>query len=150
MKKTVILLMSVAALTACKDRNKTAQQTENQAVPAVETVASDIHNSRNSLDWAGTYKGTLPCADCSGIETTITIDKDGNYTRTMKYLGKGDGTEYKETGKFKWNDNGSVITLEGTEGSNLYQVGENRLFHLDREGNRVTGDLAENYVLVKE
>ena len=25
---------------------------------------ADMHNSRNSLDWAGTYEGVLACADC--------------------------------------------------------------------------------------
>ncbi len=28
-------------------------------------------NSQNSLDWPGTYTGTLPCADCEGIKTEI-------------------------------------------------------------------------------
>ncbi len=49
----------------------------------------------------GTYGGKLPCADCSGIQTTIAFyaagpqrSTDAYYVRTMKYLGapKGDVT----------------------------------------------------------
>ena len=33
----------------------------------------DMHTTMNSLDWDGTYTGILPCADCKGIETNITL-----------------------------------------------------------------------------
>jgi heat shock protein HslJ len=35
--------------------------------------------------------------------------------------------------------------MDGT--TQMYQVGENQLFHLDRAGNRISGDLAARYVL---
>ncbi|HSH50375.1 MAG TPA: copper resistance protein NlpE N-terminal domain-containing protein, partial [Bacteroidales bacterium] len=34
-----------------------------------EDYPPDMHTSEISLDWQGTYKGVLPCADCPGIET---------------------------------------------------------------------------------
>lgn len=37
-------------------------------------------NSRNSLDWEGTYKGILPCADCEGIETMVILKDNDRYT----------------------------------------------------------------------
>lgn len=106
-------------------------------------------NSRNALDWAGTYTGTLPCADCDGIKTSVTFFESGAYTRTMTYTGKSNDP-IKDNGNFKWNDQGSIITLTNGEGSSQqYQVGENMLFHLDKEGNRISGDLAQNYQLMK-
>lgn len=31
------------------------------------------HSSRNSLDWAGTYEGVLPCSGCRGVRTLSLI-----------------------------------------------------------------------------
>jgi uncharacterized lipoprotein NlpE involved in copper resistance len=39
----------------------------------------DVHNSRSSLDWAGTYEGVLPCADCPGTKIRLTLNGDGSY-----------------------------------------------------------------------
>jgi uncharacterized lipoprotein NlpE involved in copper resistance len=50
----------------------------------------DMHDSRNALDWPGVYKGVLPCADCEGIETRLSLQRDGDFERTTRYLGKAD------------------------------------------------------------
>lgn len=107
------------------------------------------HNSRLSLDWDGTYRGTLPCADCPGIETVITLTADGTYVRAIRYLERDDGYRRDQNG-FEWNEAGSAVTLGDGENSQRYQVGENRLFFLDRQGKRIEGALAESYVLVKD
>lgn len=114
-----------------------------------DTPVPDAHNSRNSLDWNGTYKGVLPCADCEGIETSITLMKDGTYQRTVTYLGREEAGR-TDRGDFEWDETGSKVILKPGEGEGpQYQVGENVLFHLDRDGNRITGDLADNYTLMK-
>jgi heat shock protein HslJ/uncharacterized lipoprotein NlpE involved in copper resistance len=103
------------------------------------------HNARNSLDWAGTYRGTLPCADCPGIETIVTLASDGTFRSRSKYMGR-DGPAIEQQGTFSWNAAGNTVTLEGQEPVQ-YFVAENRLIRLARDGSRVTGPLAENYVL---
>ena len=40
---------------------------------AAAAGADAAHNSRNALDWAGTYEGVLPCADCPGIQTRLSL-----------------------------------------------------------------------------
>lgn len=106
-------------------------------------------NSAVSLDWTGTYEGTVPCADCEGIETSITLNHDLTYIVKTKYLGKDEGV-FERRGTFAWNEAGGAIVLDDTSGGpNRYLVGENALFQLDREGNRIAGDLAEKYVLRK-
>ncbi|QTY27384.1 copper resistance protein NlpE N-terminal domain-containing protein [Flavobacterium sp. CS20] len=104
-------------------------------------------NSRNALDWNGTYKGILPCADCIGIETQITLNQDLSYTKSMKYLSKNDSV-YLTKGQFKWNDNGSKIYLDSSK-KKAYQVGENKLFVLDQKGERISGNLEERFILNK-
>ncbi|WP_257670703.1 copper resistance protein NlpE N-terminal domain-containing protein [Parapedobacter tibetensis] len=130
------LLVTIVGLGACQSKRST---TGGQSVPSGD-------NSQTSIDWAGTYQGVLPCADCPGIKTAISLKDDGTYKLSTRYLEKGDSV-YWESGTFSWNDAGSQITL--SEDNRKFLVGENRLFQLDMEGNRITGDLAEHYVLQK-
>lgn len=113
-------------------------------------AAADGHNSANALDWAGVYKGVLPCADCEGIETSLTLHIDNSYQLSTTYLGK-DAVPFKQQGRFEWDAKGSMIRLlNQQDGPVLYKVGENQLFQLDMEGQLITGDLADNYKLMKQ
>lgn len=114
-----------------------------------ENTATDAHNSQNALDWNGSYSGTLPCADCAGIETRLMLNQDLSYRIQTTYLGK-DENNFEKEGTFSWNADGNTITLSDMEdGPRQYFVGENTLTQLDQEGNRITGDLAQKYVLMK-
>lgn len=156
-KKILTLSMVSFLLWSCNNTTNTSKDansasttdTLEEYVPIDATGdTTDMHNAQNSLDVEGTYKGVLPCADCEGIETEIEL-KDSAYIKRTKYLGKGDGKVDEEKGSFEWVD-GSTIELEGIEGaSNKYFVGENTLTHLDMEGNKVTGELADHYILKK-
>ncbi|WP_415721279.1 copper resistance protein NlpE [Photobacterium ganghwense] len=126
------------------------EQDEMKAGESSEPVADMEHNARNSLDWAGTYTGILPCADCEGIKTELVIKDDGTFTLTEMYLGK-DGGAFEHEGTFNWNTAGNTIALPGISDSAVqYFVGENQLFRLDLEGNRITGDLESHYILKKQ
>lgn len=39
---------------------------------------------------AGTFSGSLPCADCPGIDATLALHADGRYTLEERPLGRGD------------------------------------------------------------
>ena len=102
------------------------------------------------VDWQGTYKGVLPCADCLGIVTELTLNNDNSYVLNTKYLGK-DTVGQVENGGFSWNKEGNTITLANTKSKpGQYWVGENKIIQLDMSGNKITGALAENYVLTKQ
>ena len=108
-------------------------------------------NSENSLDWKGAYTGTVPCADCAGIFTQITLNADKTYSLKTTYLGK-EGIGENLNGTFQWDATGSIITLSGLKEKSMpsaYQVGENKLIQLDMSGNVITGESASNYVLTK-
>ncbi|MNT94835.1 putative lipoprotein NlpE involved in copper resistance [compost metagenome] len=71
------------------------------------------------------------------------------YLIKTKYKGKGDKV-FEETGDFKWDKTGSIVILEGLKDrSSQFFVGENTLTQLDMDGKRITGNLAEDYVLKK-
>ena len=114
-----------------------------------QSVTINQYNTAIAFDWTGTYSGVLPCADCPGIEISITLKKDGSYISATTYLGKN-FDPYIEKGSFSWNDGRNEITLEGIRNGMIrYVVGENTLTQLDKEGKRITGILAEKYVLRK-
>ena len=78
-------MVVVFLLSACNNAGdkSTATSTDTAAAMklmtdtnAITTAIDSTHNAQNSLDWNGTYKGVLPCADCAGIEKEITLYKD--------------------------------------------------------------------------
>ncbi|MDR1706794.1 MAG: copper resistance protein NlpE [Prevotella sp.] len=107
------------------------------------------HNSKNSLNWEGDYTGEIPCADCPGIKVLITLNRDETYKVKYTYIDRK-GAPAIYTGKFSWNNNGSVITLDSKDIPPYYKVGEHSLVQLDIEGKPIEGELADMYVLAKE
>jgi heat shock protein HslJ len=145
---TIILPVAIALVSLSCAGNKSAARKEAPAAAQKETMIQDSHSSQNSLDWYGVYSGVIPCADCEGIEVRIVLKRDGSFTRNLRYLGK-EQNGFSDEGKLIWDESGSKITLKGESGDQQYQVGESWLLHLDREGNRITGELAEKYRLAK-
>lgn len=141
LKMTITLLTAALCIYACG----TAEPSANSET--AQLPVSD--NNRTSLDWAGTYSGVVPCADCEGISTTIILSTEGMYRLVTRYLGKSD-EPFTYQGTFTWDDAGGKITLNGIEdGPVQYLVGENQLIQLDLAGERIDGDLADRYVLRK-
>jgi uncharacterized lipoprotein NlpE involved in copper resistance len=111
----------------------------------------DMHTSEISIDWQGTYKGVIPCADCPGIETEITLYMDKRYCKKTKYLGEVSPRVFEQTGTFVWDSTGSVIQLNSIQNApTKYKVGENYLQQLDLEGDEINGELKEHYILEKK
>lgn len=107
------------------------------------------HNSRNSLDWAGTYQAILPCASGSGMKKTLILNSDNSYKLQTTYLLHNDQI-FEHKGHFKWHANGNRIILEDIINSPIhYQVGEGKLIQLDMSGQKISGSLSENYILKK-
>ena len=126
------------------------KQTMNETLTKQTVSISTDDNSMTSLDWAGTYNGTLPSAGYGGISTTLILHKDLTYKLLIIYLSKSDQA-FESNGNFVWNNEGSIITLldDSSEWNQQYKVEENRLLHLDIDGNKITGDLASMYILLK-
>lgn len=146
-----VIILTIMVNAACNNSSPGKTSTDSTAVTQPDSAALPAgDNSRNSLDWAGTYKGIVPCADCEGIETTITISTDAAYTMVTNYLGKKEAKPIERKGKFSWNTAGSSIILEGiTDAPAQYLVGEGKLIQLDMNGQRITGVNADKYELKK-
>ena len=96
-------------------------------------VPDPAHNSRNALDWAGTYEGVTPCADCPGIRMRLSLQDDGRFALSTQYLDRQVAPQ-TVVGPFTWNVAGDTVTLEGDGGGRQFRVGEGRLLLLDRDG----------------
>lgn len=152
---SILIFASLLITTGCKPHkafgpvDKITVQPEVETPKEAGTAMSDGNNSQVSLDWNGTYQGIIPCADCEGIKTSVTLMKNGEFSRTVTYLGR-EASGRTDTGAFQWDETGAIVTLKpGQQDSQMYKVGENILFHLDRAGNLITGELAEKYQLMK-
>ncbi len=147
MKKLIIpalALLTVFQLQSCK--NKSSKQDDTTTTNDTTTVI-DHSTSQIALDWNGTYQGTIPCADCEGINTTIKLYDNETFSYNAEYMGKN--TTVQDTGKFMWHDNGSVVHLMGKDLNTKYKVGENVLMQLDTEGKQIEGPMAGEYNLKK-
>lgn len=155
MKKSLFLIFILAIFQfGCKKQaeNQTESSENSLETPESAPTLPIGDNSQTSLDWAGTYFNTLPCASCEGIETWLTLKMDGTFELKTNYLGLNDAREEIFTGKFKWDETGSNVQLEGLIGDapGKYKVGENQIWHLDNDGNRIEGELADAYILKKQ
>lgn len=131
------ILLIALLTTSCKTKQRTSSMS---AMP---------DNSMTSLDWSGTYSNMLPCADCPGIQTVIQLKEDLTYVKLENYLGK-DQKMITTRGNFSWNKLGTIITLENQElPPNSYLVGENKLIQLDINGEQISRELTEKYILKK-
>lgn len=127
MKSMGIWGLSVALLAGCSGMNEGNGPSGSQA----NAAPADQHTSQNALDWAGAYEGVLPCADCPGIKTRLTLKPGARYELSTQYLDR-QPTPQVASGSFSWNATGTVITLDGN--GQRYAVGEGRLLLLDRDG----------------
>lgn len=153
--KTATALLISVCLAAC---NYTGDKTTSQGakadiqntLPPAPVAPGD--NSQNALDWPGTYEATLPCADCPGIKTILTLAQDNTFTITSTYLeDKTRSTVIEDKGTITWIKNGSIIRLKGREPGELsLKVGENKLYLLDTHDRERGGELRDQYIFTKK
>ena len=157
MKKSAFYFFMILSIFSCKDQEESLNAVENietkgSGINPQEPEISETHTSRNSLDWEGVYTGVLPCDDCEGIDTSISLNKDQTYLLKQRYLGspEKESKEIISEGKFTWSENGNYITLEGSNiGSRKFKVGENFLMPLDKNGKEIEAIPGNNYKLFK-
>ena len=137
MKKSLLLLFVV--IVGCQNQEVKKHDKNN-----------DVQNARNSVDYVGTYNGILPCVDCQGLETELSINENLTFSIRIKYQGKGEKI-YLQKGHFTWNKMGNTIILTDIRNApNQYFVGKNILTQLNIYGKKITGTTAEEYILSKQ
>ena len=69
--KNILIAIVVVVLSNCQTQKTASSNQTNEGMGKRDAA----HTSQNALDWDGIYRGLLPCADCEGIQTTISSKK---------------------------------------------------------------------------
>ncbi len=98
---------------------------------------------------AGSYLGTLPCADCEGIRYRIDLFDDGVFYQRLTYLGKGDDAVFDTIGSWSHATGEPTVALFGDdrEPEQWRVVDRATLRKLDRGGQDIESSL--NYEIVR-
>ncbi|MET3875327.1 copper resistance protein NlpE N-terminal domain-containing protein [Chitinophaga sp. OAE865] len=145
MKYLPLLLLPVV-FAACQSSGTTAGQSDNTAVNPASDTATTV-----------TYSGTLPCADCEGIVTELTLQRlpENHFILKETYQGKNqtfpsEGT-YTIVHGTPADPGATVIHLNPDKDRNLQryyqQVNDNELLLLDADQKTIQS--GHNYTLKK-
>ncbi len=151
MKNILIILAAGIVFSSCGNNGNNARPSGVGHETADATAG--IRNDRRDNDLPGTYRGTLPCADCGGIEVDLSLDRDGEYRLRTRHISDKDGQKDIESeyeGTYSWNAGTRTVTLNGIANQpNRYLFTDGHLVQLDMGGRRIDGPLADKYVLRK-
>ena len=154
-RAALLAALVVAALSACKPQApaETAAppvQPEAAAAPA-SPVADALPSAQgapfDAKAFAGMFTGTLPCADCPGIDTRLVLAADGTYTITESYQ-KRSAPEIKGDGTWTVEENNQRLRLDPNSKSDndrLFAILSNdEIRQLDLEGKPIESSLPYN------
>jgi len=116
----LFMLALVLALAGCgRDGGEAAQDTA-PAPPEVVLAPDD------GEDFELAWQGVLPCADCEGIQTRLSLRREGEETvfeLRETYLGAAQGNEFTTTGRWQLETadepGASAVYRLGPEGGSL-------------------------------
>lgn len=110
----------------------------------VLTAIFVIGCSKSSLN--GTFEGTLPCADCPGLQTLININPDSTFHMEETYLESDEETTITEG---TWSLEKDIITFDSGDYQFEYKLISTQEIRWAPGGEEITGtDL--NWSLLKE
>ncbi len=138
-------IMAATDLTAqenyLKARIKSHEQTTDHPV--------HIEPMEKSLEFHGVFYGFLPCTDCNGIKSTLSLKQKNNYLLVTQPA-KESSRESYEKGKYTWNDETNTVVLTPRDESKTRQYlikDEGTLILLNSDGSPMKGDKSDSYTL---
>ena len=111
-KYFVFLFISALLLTACQDNSTSKESLSDSLEVKKQQQQTTASVTITNASWPGTYSGTVPCADCPGIKTELTLLADNTYELKQVYL-ESKVDEIKNQGSFIWMADSSGIELVG-------------------------------------
>jgi uncharacterized lipoprotein NlpE involved in copper resistance len=116
-----------------------------QAKDKQEGKHEALAKADSSTEIPGIYMGMLPCADCSGIEYTLTLNPDSTFILKSIYLGKPtERNTFIEAGSWNVIPEG-ILQLELPQRNLFLKSKGKNLLWLDNQGGEIkTG---QNYQL---
>ena len=102
-----------------------------------------------SLDFHGVFYGFLPCKNCNGIKTTLSLKQKNNYLLVTQPA-KESSRETYEKGKYDWNEVTHTVVLTPRDESKprQYQIkDEGTLVLMNSDGTPMPEKQSDSYTL---
>jgi len=142
--KKLIYSLSFYSLLLCACNNS-----GNKSIPTDDSVnVKSAGIDSLALKAVGIYGGFVPCADCEGIITYLLLNPDMSYRLEETYY-KKDEKVFRTNGSWKM-DKGKVVLYDNNEVKLSFLNDGDKIWQLDSEGNRISGNLGDKYVLNRQ
>jgi hypothetical protein len=102
----------------------------------VVSLAVVISGGCKKSEISGTYEGTLPCADCPGLQTLITINSDGTFHMEETYLERSESPTVTDGA---WTIDKDIITFTAGDYKFEYKVISEKEVRWAPDGQEITG-----------
>jgi copper homeostasis protein (lipoprotein) len=82
------------------------------APPASGEPSAERSGAPGRLSLPASFTGTLPCADCEGIDYRLDLFEDRSFFLRTTYRGRTPG-EFDDVGSFDWSSDGRALIAQG-------------------------------------
>ena len=131
-----VLLTGLFAVSCSKkEEAKTETPQAVEADSAQQAQPEEAAKAEAPKKHVGEFSGKLPCADCPGIETKLTLNEDGSFLLDETYLEKKDG-QFNAKGSYEVSEDGAFVTLkeEGNDKPRVFLVEEDAVYLVEKVG----------------
>lgn len=142
-----VALLAIITFAGCKREAPAAVEAPVADTSAPEVVADPQPVAEPEFSvkaFAGTFTGTLPCASCPGIDTTLVLAADGTYTLAEVYQ-EGKEADFNGTGTWTAEEGGTRIRLDPnskTDEDRVFAITSNeQIDQLDKDGKPTGSEL---------
>lgn len=105
---------------------------------------------KSSANFSGTFSGLIPCADCPGIEITLTFNPDSSFIESMIYQERS--SSFKDSGQ--WIKEGKMIEVRyNDKKASLHYFlikSDSTIAWLDGNKKEIEGPLKDHYILKRK
>ena len=114
-----------------------------------EIISGSERKNDTSVLFSGKFYGVTPCADCTGIETTVIFKPNFVFVEMLKYQERN--SSFSDTGR--WNISGKLISVSFSKGSNqqffLIKT-DSTIAILNANKKEIKGPLADFFILKRK
>ena len=137
MKKMIlpVLLTGLFAVSCSKKEEAKAEAPQAVEADSAQAQPEEAAKAEAPKKHVGEFSGKLPCADCPGIETKLTLNEDGSFLLNETYLEKKDG-QFNAKGSYEVSEDGAFVTLkeEGNDKPRVFLVEEDAAYLVEKVG----------------
>ena len=137
MKKMIlpVLLTGLFAVSCSKKEEAKAETPQAVEADSAQAQPEEAAKAEAPKKHVGEFSGKLPCADCTGIETKLTLNEDGSFLLDETYLEKKDG-QFNAKGSYEVSADGAFVTLkeEGNDKPRVFLVEEDAAYLVEKVG----------------